>query len=96
MRKLLVAALPLVVLAGCTKTVEEMSYSERQVLAQQIVQRCVAQGVKPETPQMQECTGVEAQREVASRRRAAARQDAIAANRTRANCQVFGAQVVCF
>lgn len=56
------------VLAGCTKTVEEMSYSERQNLASELVKRCVEQGVKVGTKEMNSCTFVEAQREIYGRR----------------------------
>ena len=51
-------------LCGCqTKQIQEMSYTERQELAGQIVQRCLAQGVKPGSPEMSNCTMAEAQRE---------------------------------
>lgn len=60
----------LLALAGCTKTVEEMSFSEREALADQIQKRCVAQGTVPGTPRHGTCLQVEAQREVHSRRNA--------------------------
>lgn len=61
------ALLALVGLAGCTKTVQEMSYSERKALAGEIVQRCIKQGVDPRSKEMDACTYAEAQREVTTR-----------------------------
>lgn len=87
----------LAVLTGCqTKTVEEMSYTERKVLADQVVQRCQAQKV-PQA-EMSACVNVEANREIATRRRSAQRQDAIAASEAgkNTNCQNFGGNIVCF
>lgn len=95
MTKFLMLAVAAVVLAGCTKTVEEMSYSERQILAQEIVQRCIGQGVKPDTPQMRDCTGVEAQREIATRHRQAAIEDARRASRRTTTCNKVGYTVIC-
>jgi hypothetical protein len=65
-----------VFLAGCTQTVQEMGYSQRKALAQEIVQRCYAQGIKSGTPEMRECTKVEAQAEIARRNRQAHVEDA--------------------
>lgn len=62
---LLVAAL---VLAGCTKTVDEMSYSEVKEYAATLHERCVAQGVKP-GPEMQLCINQEARADQARRTR---------------------------
>lgn len=57
-----------VVLAGCqTQQIQEMNYSERKALAEQIVQRCYAQGVKADTPEMRLCTAAEVQAENAKR-----------------------------
>lgn len=80
-------------LAGCTKTVEEMGYSERKALAEQIVQRCYAQGVKSGTLEMQLCTQAETEKEVATRRRQAAVED----NRrgSRKVCNQVGFALVC-
>ena len=96
MNRILLLALA-VALTGCTKTVEEMSYSERKALASEIAQRCYAQGVKPNSPEYEDCSRVEVQREVSTRRRQAAVEDARrSAPRIRANCQNFGGNVVCF
>jgi len=89
------ALLALVGLTGCTKTVEEMNYSERKALAQEIVKRCYAQGVKSNTPEMQQCTNVEIQREVASRRRQAAVEDARRASAGPSVCNRIGNTVIC-
>lgn len=93
-----VVALSAMLLAGCqTKTVEEMSYTERKGLAAQITKRCYDQGVKPGSPEYEACSKVEVEREVATRRRQAARQDAaFAADRGPTTCQGFGATTVCY
>lgn len=65
MRYLLV----LLVLAGCqTKPIEEMSYSERKALAEQLTKRCYDQGVKPGSAEFRDCAAVEVQREAYTRR----------------------------
>lgn len=66
-------------IGGCTKTVEEMNYSERNALAEQIKKRCVAQGTVPGTKQYGDCLMVEAQSEIYSRRNNSARQQQAAA-----------------
>lgn len=84
-------------MTGCqTKTVEEMSYTERKALSGQIVQRCKDQKV-PDA-ELPECARVEAGREIATRRRDAQRDDAIAASGAGrvTSCQNFGGNVVCF
>lgn len=53
-----------VVLAGCqTRQISEMSYSETKALAGEIVQRCIDQGVKPNSQEMRLCTQQEVYRE---------------------------------
>lgn len=74
-----VALLFVLALAGCTKTVEEMNYSERKALADQIVQRCYAQGVKSGTSEMDLCLAAEVQSEKAKRYNNAAREKRMAA-----------------
>lgn len=66
MRWMLVA----MVLAGCVseKPIDELSYSERQALVEEILQRCEAQGVNRNSAEMQDCFHVEAEREVDRRR----------------------------
>lgn len=88
----------LVALAGCqTKTVEEMSYTERKALATELTQRCYAQGVKANSPEFEACARVEVQREAAVRRRRAAVEDAQAATPSGPRmCQNFSGNVVCF
>lgn len=57
-----------VFLTGCETTpVHELSYSEQQAWAKKIMQRCIDQGVKLGTPQMQDCLTVEARRDAAIR-----------------------------
>lgn len=62
--RLYALALCAVIVSGCqTKQIQEMSYSEKQKLAGEIVQRCVDQGVKHDTPEMRACLQSEVQRE---------------------------------
>jgi len=80
MNRALLVAVAALALAGCqTKQVSEMSYSEVENLAGEIVQRCIAQGVKPNTPEMTACGQHEANREVVSRQNARIRQQNAAA-----------------
>lgn len=72
---LLVTALAL---AGCTKTVDEMSYSEVKEYASKLHERCLEQGVKP-GPEMQLCINQEARADQAKRRRQREIGEAIAA-----------------
>jgi len=98
MKRLLVIA-AMVALVGCTKTVEEMSYKERNELAKKIAAICDGQGLKPGSPQSAQCVTAEVQREVYSRRQARVREDnarmALAAgmqgmsNTYRANAAVY-------
>lgn len=60
----------LAALTACeTKQIAEMNYSERKALADQLVQRCIDQGVPVTSPQFQICTSAEAQAENAKRQR---------------------------
>lgn len=68
---LLVAA---AALTACTKTVQEMSYSEQKALGQQIVKRCLDQGVDIKSKEMDTCIYVEAQRDVTTRNNSATRE----------------------
>ena len=96
MRKLWVVGAMLLI-AGCqTKTVSEMNFTEREQLGEQIKQRCVAQGTVPGTGRYGECLKAEAQREVATRHRRAAVQDAYRAQNNSVYCQSFGSSVTCF
>lgn len=85
-----------VALSGCTKTVAEMSFSEREALAKEIEQRCLTQGTSPDTERHRQCLQAEAQREIATRERQARVQDARRANAGPTMCQNFGGTVVCF
>lgn len=68
-----------VFLTGCETTpVHELSYSEQQAWAKKIMQRCIDQGVKLGTPQMQDCLTVEARRDAAIRYNNAQRQQRFA------------------
>lgn len=88
--------LAVVALSGCTKTVEEMNYTERKALGAELVKRCVGQGIDPKSPEMKKCTDAEGQREVYSRRRQAAVEDARRAQSGPTMCQDFSGNVVCF
>lgn len=93
MRTFLLIALT--ALAGCqSQPVEELNYSQQKALAEQIVQRCYAQGVRTGTPEMKMCLEVETAREVAVRKRNAARKNQ--GVRVTAYCQNFGGNTVCF
>ena len=99
MRNVVVLIALVAALAGCqTKTVEEMSYSERKQLASVISKRCADQGYTDGNPEMPACIKQEVSREVATRRREAAREDAISASGGGGTtyCQGFGTNVVCF
>lgn len=76
MKKMAALALAVVSLAGCTKTVDEMSYSERVALGKSIEQNCVSQGTVPGTAEYGQCLQVEANREVYGRIRAQQRERA--------------------
>lgn len=71
--------LPIIALAGCMagKPIEQMSYSEARALAQQIIKRCEAQGVKPGTREMKLCTDQEILREQSTRSHAQQMRDSI-------------------
>lgn len=72
MKKVILVLAVAVLLTGCAKKpVEEMSYTERTALAQEIVARCHKQGVKSDTPEMEQCITVEAERERYIRRKRA-------------------------
>lgn len=89
--------LAVVALSGCTKTVEEMNYTERKALGAELVKRCMGQGIDPKSPEMNKCTYAEAQSEIASRRRKAAVEDARRSSSSGPNmCQDFGGNMVCF
>ncbi len=65
-----IALIPLLAIAGCqTKQLDELNYSERKALAQELVKRCQDQGVKPGTPEMTVCTKAEVQAEYAKRQK---------------------------
>lgn len=81
-------------LAGCTKTVSEMSFSEREALAKQIEQRCMNQGTVPGTQRHGQCLRVEAEREVVSRERQARLEDA-RRSRGPTVCNRVGYTVIC-
>ncbi len=63
--RVLVVGLLAAALSGCeTKLPSEMSYTEIKQLAQKIYQRCVDQGVAPNTPEMDACLNQEKHREL--------------------------------
>lgn len=96
MKKVLLAVAIGLMLAGCTKTVAEMSFSEREALSRQIAERCVAQGTTPGTQRHESCLRAEAESEVATRDRRARVQDARRSQKTTSFCQRFGNTVQCF
>src|SRR5690606_9542524 len=74
-----VALFALVGLAGCETTpVHELSYSEQQEWAKQIVQRCYDQGIGPNSPQLSDCVRAEALRDASLRYTNAQRQQRFA------------------
>lgn len=65
------AAGAVLLLAGCqTQQISEMNYTQRKELAGKLVQRCIDQGVKLGSAEMQTCTWAEAQAENAKRQNA--------------------------
>jgi len=77
----------LAALAACveTKPIEAMGYEERKALAAEIMDRCMAQGVKPNTPEMMTCAEAEIDAEAYARADANARKQAYAAAMLQAN-----------
>lgn len=87
------ALIAAVALCGCqSKQISEMSYSETKELAAVIVKRCLKQGVKENSREMQLCTQQEVSRENAMRKNAMASRNV----RVTAYCQNFGGNTVCF
>lgn len=68
MRAIVLGVVAAAMLAGCEKPIEEMGYAERRELAGEILDRCAALGLKPNTPEMSQCMQVEVQKETATRR----------------------------
>ena len=77
----------LAALAACveTKPVEEMGYAERKALVDEIIERCIALGIDPKSPEMQACGDAEIDGEINSRSAANARKQAYAAAMMQAN-----------
>ena len=70
MKRLLVLCAATVALAGCqTQRLEEMNYAQQKQLANEIAKRCLAQGVRPNTVEAQNCFIVEVNAEQAKRAR---------------------------
>jgi len=66
--KRVVFLLSLLALAACVgKPVDQMSYSELKALAETVIKRCEAQGVKHGTQEMKLCTDQELLRETSIR-----------------------------
>lgn len=66
--RIVAAGLACLLLAGCETTpIQELSYSQRKELAQKITDRCVAQGIALNSPEMKPCQMAEVEREVATR-----------------------------
>lgn len=69
--KRVVFLIPLLALAACVgKPVDQLSYTEAKALADTIIKRCEAQGVKHGTQEMKLCTDQELLRETSIRREA--------------------------
>lgn len=72
-----VLVISVVTIVGCETTLpSEMSHTEAKQLAQEIIQRCLDQGVDPRTTEMDVCTKHESYREIDKRlsNRAAVRE----------------------
>ena len=82
--KAILLALPLVV-AGCvdTRPVETLSYSEQKAVVDQVIARCVAQGVAMNSPEMKLCGEAEIAREVRLREETSIRMRAAGAHLSR-------------
>lgn len=94
MRACLGVLIACLAVAGCTKTVAEMNYTERKALAEVIVKRCYEQGVRTGTPEMDACMRVETESEIATRNRQAAVQDARRSSGPTV-CNKVGNTVIC-
>lgn len=81
MRGIVLAVMAALALAACSSTrpIAEMSYSEVNALAEQIIQRCVEQGFPDGHPQQEDCLRHEADREIATRQLNRQRQQALGA-----------------
>lgn len=63
-------------LAGCqSKPLDQLSYSELKAVADQIGERCKAQGIQPQSPEWSACVKQETNREQATRDAAARRHN---------------------
>lgn len=65
--KIAAVVLAVTALAGCQKTYQEMSYSERKALSKTIAQRCIDQGFTKKSPEATACLRAEAEREIVGR-----------------------------
>lgn len=93
--KILIVMVAVAALAACqSKEVAEMSYSEVKDLVAKKGQECMAQGVKPHTPEMQTCVNHEMNAEQTRRKNMNARLQAAANSST--YCHGFGNTVTCF
>lgn len=103
MRFVFLAALAL---AGCVhdKPIEAMGYEERKAFAGEILDRCLAQGVKINTPEMDACAEAEISAEAYTRSAAEARRQAYgaamiqgnAARQQQMRCSQIGNTVNCY
>lgn len=78
-------------LAACqqNRPIAELSYTGVKELAVVINQRCIDQGVKPGTPQWDDCTKQEISRENSRRNRAARAADSVVV------CNQVGFSTIC-
>jgi hypothetical protein len=90
MRAFLLVAATSFGIVGCQqKTIAELSYTEMKQLAGEILQRCIDQGVKSGTPEMDICAKQEISRENSRRNRARRAADSTVI------CNQVGTAMVC-
>lgn len=75
---MLLKFIPVILIAACAeKTVDQMSYSEREALAESFIQNCEKQGLTLDDPEMVTCFRIEAERETKRREDSVKRADDI-------------------
>lgn len=68
MKKTLIVFLSIATLSACNTTpVWQLSYTEKKVLVNQIINRCLKQGIRMGSKEMDPCTRAELAREIAVR-----------------------------
>jgi hypothetical protein len=78
MRLIFLTVTPFFILAACAeKTVDQLTYSEREALAETFIQNCEKQGLTIDDPEMVTCFRIEADRETKRREDSAERAEKI-------------------